>query len=729
MRFKFTLMLCWLSSAWLYAQTPAYRDPQKPIEVRVRDLLSRMTLQEKVLQLNQYTFGKNTNANNIGALIDDIPAGIGSLIYFGDDPQIRNLVQAKAVKQTRLGIPILFGYDVIHGFRTIYPISLAQACSWNPALVTAACSMAAKEAKLSGVDWTFSPMIDVARDPRWGRIAEGYGEDTYANSAFGVASIKGYQGTHLSDEFSIAACLKHYVAYGRSEGGRDYHYTDVSMQALWETYLPPFEAGVKAGAATLMSSFNDISGIPATANRYMLKEVLKQRWKHDGFVVSDWNAIGQLIDQGVAANRKEAGLKAFNAGVDMDMKDDIYREYLQQLLAEKKVTMLQINEAVARILRVKFRLGLFEKPFAPVLPDNKRYLLPESRTIARNLAAESMVLLKNNKAVLPLKSGIKKIALVGPMANDKINLLGAWSYHGQPNDVCSLLEGMQQQFNGTQITYAKGCDFDGDDESGFAEAAKAAQDADVVVICLGENKQWSGENASRSNISLPRVQEKLVEHLKLSGKPIVLVLANGRPLELIRIEPLADAILEIWQPGVEGGAAASAILSGAINPSGKLAVTFPLTTGQIPVYYSMRQSARPDQGRYQDIPTTPLYWFGDGLSYAPFKYGAVTLSSLTIKPGQKIVARVDVANTGNMDGKEVVFWYVAHPAGNISRPLKELVFFEKKEIRQGATATYQFEIDPLKHLGYPDANGKVHLQPGVYSLMVNNQKVSFRLLP
>lgn len=399
------VLLPWLS---VQSQKPIYQDAGQPVEIRVKDLLKRMTLHEKVLQLNQYTFGENDNPNNIGKEVKNLPAEIGSLIYLHTDPKLRNQIQRKAMEESRLGIPILFGFDVIHGLRTVYPISLAQACSFNPDLVTLACRVAAKESVLSGIDWTFSPMIDVARDPRWGRISECYGEDPYLNTVFGIASVKGYQGEKLSDPYSIAACLKHYVGYGVSEGGRDYRYTDISPQALWETYLPPYEAGVKAGAATLMSSFNDISGIPATSNHYILTEILKNKWQHDGFVVSDWNAIEQLIYQGVAKDRKEAAYKAFHAGVEMDMRDNVYCEYLEQLVAEKKIQVSQIDDAVARILRLKFRLGLFDEPYAKELIEQERYLQQEDIALAGRLAEESMVLLKNANNLLPFSSMIKK---------------------------------------------------------------------------------------------------------------------------------------------------------------------------------------------------------------------------------------------------------------------------------------------------------------------------------
>ncbi|HEY3371144.1 MAG TPA: glycoside hydrolase family 3 N-terminal domain-containing protein [Prolixibacteraceae bacterium] len=712
-------------SLWAQVKNPVYKDKNAPVETRIKDLVSKMNLEEKILQLNQYTAGQNTNINNIGEAMKSIPAGIGSLIYFGADPDYRNAIQKKAM-ESRLGIPILFGYDVIHGFRTVYPISLAQACSWDPALVTLAAAVAAKEANLSGVDWTFSPMIDVARDARWGRVAEGYGEDPYTNAVFGVATVQGYQGKNLSDPYSIAACLKHYVGYGESEGGRDYHYSDISMQSLWETYLPPYEACVKAGAATLMSSFNDISGTPGSANPYTLTDVLKKQWKHDGFVVSDWDAINQLIAQGVAADRKEAGYKAFMAGVEMDMTDNIYFQNLQQLITEKKIPMAKIDDAVSRILRVKFRLGLFDQPYTTIVDESARYLQTESKAVAQKLAAESMVLLKNNSNTLPLTASVKQIALIGPMVSNKVNLLGAWAAHGNEQDVESIAEGLAKEFgSATKITAAKGCDFDGKDEAGFEEAISIAQASDVVLVCLGEKKEWSGENASRSSIALPAIQEKLVQELKKTGKPIVLILSSGRPLELVRLEPLADAMVEIWQPGVAGGSALAGILSGRINPSGKLSITFPLTTGQIPTYYNMRQSARPYSGKYQDIPTEPLYWLGHGLSYTTFAYGEVKLSATSIKKSDKLTVEVEVSNTGKVAGTETVLWYINDPACTISRPMKELKYFEKKELAAGAKTTFKFEINPMRDLSYVDSNGKRFLEAGDYFVMVNNQKVKF----
>lgn len=714
---------------WVTAQVPLYKNKSAMVKERVADLVKRMTLEEKVLQLNQYTFGLNSNPNNIGPEIKKLPAGIGSLIYFSADPVLRNAVQKKAMEETRLGIPVLFGFDVIHGFRTVYPISIAQACSWNPELVRLNCAEAARESVLSGVDWTFSPMIDVSRDPRWGRVSEGYGEDPYVNAVFGAASVRGYQGAKLSDPFSVAACLKHYVGYGMSEGGRDYRFSDVSAQSLWETYLPPYKACIDAGAATVMSGFNDISGVPATSNYYTLTEILKNRWKFDGFVVSDWNAVEQLIYQGVAKDKKEAAQKAFMAGVEMDMKDNIYLENFNVLLAEKKISMTAINQAVSRVLKVKFDLGLFDNPYTEVIDESLRYLQPQSKKLAADLAAESMVLLKNNNNILPLRKEIKKIALIGPMAKDKDNIIGSWSFNGQAKDAESIFEGITNEFKNVSVNYAKGCDFDGSDEKGFAEALEKAQQSDIIVLCLGEKKGWSGENASRSTIALPEIQEKLALDLQKTGKPIVLVLSNGRPLELAKLEKTADAIIDIWQPGITGGTPLAGILSGRINPSGKLAITFPLTTGQIPVYYSMRQSARPfdKQGDYQDISTQPLYNFGHGLSYSQYNYSPVELSAAKVNKKQKITCKITVTNNGKYDGKETVLWYVSDPVASISRPLKELKFFEKKDIKAGEKSVYTYELDPVRDLSFTNSEGKHLFEPGEFYLQVNDQKIKFEV--
>ena len=707
---------------------PLYKDAKAPIEKRIDDLISRMTLEEKVLQLNQYTLGRNNNVNNVGEEVKKVPSEIGSLIYFDINPELRNSMQKKAMEESRLGIPIIFGYDAIHGFRTIYPISLGQACSWNPGLVEQACAVSAQEARMSGVDWTFSPMIDVARDPRWGRVAEGYGEDPYTNGVFAAASVRGYQGDDMSAENRMAACLKHYVGYGASEAGRDYVYTEISAQTLWDTYLLPYEMGVKAGAPTLMSSFNDISGVPGSANPYIMTEILKKRWKHDGFIVSDWGAVEQLKNQGLAATKKDAARYAFNAGLEMDMMSHAYDRHLKELVEEGKVTMAQVDESVRRVLRVKFRLGLFERPYTPVTNEKDRFFRPQSMVVAAQLAAESMVLLKNDNQILPLTNK-KKIAVVGPMAKNGWDLLGSWCGHGKDTDVEMLYDGLTAEFRGdAELRYAMGCKPQGNDRSGFAGALDVARWSDVVIVCLGEMLTWSGENASRSTIALPQIQEELVKELKEAGKPVILVLSNGRPLELNRMEPLCDAILEIWQPGINGARSMAGILSGRINPSGKLAMTFPYSTGQIPIYYNRRKSGRGHQGFYKDITSDPLYPFGHGLSYTEFKYGTVTPSATKVKRGDKLSAEVTVTNTGSRDGAETVHWFISDPYCSITRPVKELKHFEKQLIKAGETKTFRFDIDLERDFGFVNEDGKRFLEAGEYHILVQGQTVKIELI-
>ena len=710
-------------------ETPVYKDASADIEARVNDLLGRMTLEEKILQLNQLVLGVNTVENNFGEVVKDIPVEIGSLIYFNDRAEVRNAMQKKVMEESRLGIPILFGHDVIHGYRTTYPIPLALACSWNPELVRQASEVAAQEAYDCGVNWTFSPMVDVSRDPRWGRVMECFGEDPYANAVFCEAVVKGYQGDDMSEKHRIAACLKHYVGYGASEAGRDYVPTEISDQTLWDTYLPPFEAGVKAGAATLMSAFHTISGIPASANHYILTEVLKEKWKHDGFVVSDWGAVEQLRYQGMAENEKEATLLAFNAGIEMDMADRMYQKYLAELLEEGKVDMRQVDESVRRILRVKFRLGLFERPYVEEKPESEMYLLPKSLEIAEKAAAESMVLLKNEGSVLPLEK-VGTIAIVGPLASDSTQHLGNWGARARAEDVIGIVQGMCEEYAGkSKILTAKGCNFEGNDKSGFAEAVRVAKASDVVVVCLGHKGSWSGENQSRSTIEIPQIQEELLSAVEATGKPVVVLVTTGRPVELPRIEQKADAILQTWHSGIRAGKAIAGLLSGRYNPSGKLAMTFPYSTGQIPVYYNRRHRARTgDQGLYKDITSEPMYPFAHGLSYSTFEYGKLTVSSDNLKEGETIYAEVTVKNTSQRDGLETVHWFVKDPYSHITRPVKELKYFEKKLIKAGESVTFRFEINPLRDLGFVNREGKKYLDKGEYRIMVGDQSVSIRVV-
>ena len=708
------------------AGTDVYKDPSAPVEKRVEDLLSKMTLEEKIYQVTQWTYGKNMNANNVETSMKEVSPMIGSLLYRSTSPEYYNMIQHKAVEESRLGIPILCGFDAIHGYKTIFPIPLAQSCSWNPDMVARSCAVAAEECRLSGVHWTFSPVLDVARDSRWGRVSEGYGEDPYLTSEMGVAAVRGYQGEDLSDTTSIAACLKHFVGYSWSQGGRDYQYTEISDQTLWDTALPPFEAAVKAGAATVMSAFNDISGVPASANSYTMNEVLRGKWGFDGLVVSDWGAVVQLMSQGAAADTTEACMKAITAGLDMDMVDDVYLTSLDSLITSGQLDESVLDEAVRRILRVKFRLGLFEKPYIAELPESERFLLEDSRKLARAFAAETFVLLKNEGDILPLSSDRRTVALLGPMADNREDLMGSWNGQGDAGDVVTIREGLEA--SGMSVKYFGGCPFDGDDRSGFTRAKAIAAGSDVVVVCLGEKKGWSGENASRAGISLPRIQLDFLRTVASAGKPVVVLVSSGRPVEMEEIARHADALVEIWQPGTEGGNAVADVLSGLVNPSGKLTMTFPLCSEQQPSFYNQRPSARPFMGHYQDISKKPVYEFGYGLSYSDFEYGELRIDYESVATDGRLTAEIDVTNVSDTDGQETVLWFIQDPVASVTRPVKELRHFEKRLIRAGQTETFRFEIEPQKHLSYYDGDGVRHLEAGDFRLMAGPRKVSFALL-
>lgn len=682
--------------------TPLYQNPSASPESRATDLLKRMTLEEKILQASQYYVGENDNPNNKGAALPDLPAETGSLIFMSKDPAFANALQRKAVEESRLGIPVLLGYDVIHGYRTIFPIPLAQACSWNPDMAEKCAGIAASEAVHAGLKWTFSPMVDIARDPRWGRVMEGYGEDPYTASVFAAAMVRGYQGEDLSAETSLASCLKHYVGYGASEAGRDYVPADMSDQTLWDTYLPSFKSGVEAGASTVMSAFNTLNGVPASANHYTLTEVLKEKWDFDGFVVSDWGAVDQLVYQGMAADKEDAAALAINAGVDMDMSDWVYRDHLASAIDDGTVSMKTLDEAVLRILTLKFKLGLFEKPYVEELPESEWALTEENQDASLKMAEESIVLLKNN-GVLPLAKDAK-VALTGPFADSKRDMNGAWSAMGDTAESVSIAHAMNQI---------------------FTKIVTSVASSDVVVCCIGQGAGWTGENRSVSSLEIDPEQEDLVKQAKNAGKKVVVVLTNGRPLVLSRIESYADAIVETWHSGTRAGDAIAAVLCGDVNPSGKLAITFPYSLGQIPIYYNRHRRARlAPEGNYIDGQIEPLYAFGHGLSYSTFEYANLTLSSSRVRKGETVTASVDVTNTSAIDGAETVFWFIRDVASLVTRPDKELRHFEKIMIPAGETHTFSFELEPFRDLGTVDAKGDRYVDAGEYSIMVGSSNVS-----
>jgi len=691
----------------------SYKNAELPIEERVADLLARMTLEEKADQLMQLPVGRDLNPNNIGT--GAFRPTIGSMLNSRHGPKVHNAFQRAAIEESRLGIPVIFGQDIIHGCVTIYPHSLGQACSFRPARVRDCARHAARESVAMGYHWTFSPMIDVCRDPRWGRVVEGYGEDPYVNGCFGAAAVEGYQGKDLRAPDSIAACLKHFAGYGWSEGGRDYVYTDISMRTLWESILPPYRAGVKAGAATIMSAFNDITGTPAVANRYLLTEVLREMWGFDGMVVSDWNAVSQLAEQGLTADPAMQTRLCLEAGNDMDMTDQVYRN-IPELVDSGTLDLAVVDEAVRRVLRLKFRLGLFENPyFDEAAGFETAFLRPDAKAAAERLAGETLVLLKNGYDNLPLD--VSRIALVGPAADDPGCILGGWEGCGRLEDVVTIRAGLDERFDGVVI-YARGCDFEEDDESGITEAVQAAGSADAVVLCLGECQHWTGENQSRTSIELPALQERWLDALKATGKPIVLVLVHGRPLGLHSIEPKVDTILSAWQPGTMGGYAIADVLRGKVNPSGRLAITFPRSTGHIPAYYGMRPYAHsgPKQGRYRNMETSSVFEFGHGLSFTTFIYGPLVLSAERIRKDQSLTVSVDITNSGKRGGAETVFWYLRDPEASITQPIRRLIHFEKIDLVPGETRTVSLSVDPVKHLSYPAHDGKPLLEPGLFVL-------------
>ncbi len=704
------------------ADLPPYRRADLPVAQRVADLLARMTLAEKIDQLTQRGLD-DSNPNNVVRRATELRPTYGSFMTAGN-LAVRNALQREALTQTRLGIPIIFGADVIHGYRTIFPIPLAEACAWDPDLLRRADHAAAEEARADGVDWTFAPMVDHCVDPRWGRIAETFGESPYAASVCAAAAVTGFQ----EGPDGIAACLKHYVGYGASEGGRDYSSTEIAPQRLWEMHLPPFAAGIQAGALTVMSAFNDLNGVPASANAYTLTEVLRHRWGFSGLVVSDWGAVEQLIRQGYAADEADAARKALLAGVDLDMADGVYREHLAALVASGSVPAEAVDEAVRRILRVKFDRGLFERPLVEPSALTGAAPTPAHLELAEEFAVRSMVLLKNS-GVLPLAADVRRVALIGPLADDRADLMGSWFQQGRAEEVTSIAAGLRDRLPvGTSLEVAPGCALDGGGREGFDAAVALARASDVVVLCLGESAGMSGENASRSSLRLPGRQLELGLAVAAAGKPLVLVVVSGRPVELGALEPKAAAILAAWQPGTRGGAAVADLLTGRRNPSGRLAVTWPRSAGQIPLYHNMRPRARGGTyGEYQDIPTTPQYEFGHGLSYTTFVYGPIRMSQTTVAPGGTLTAEVTVTNPGARAGRETVLWYIRDPVARITRPLRELKHFESAELAPGASRVFRFAIEPERDLSYPDADGHRILEPGEIILFAGPETAEFRV--
>ncbi len=701
--------------------------PQQNIEKRIDALIKQMTLEEKLGQLQQ--LDGHADGNFRPEHIELTRKGLlGSTLNVRGTKNVNELQRA-AVEQSRLKIPLLFGFDVIHGYRTIFPVPLGEAASWDPAAVERAAAVAAAEARAAGVHWTFAPMVDIARDARWGRIVEGAGEDPYLGSVMARARVRGFQGSDYSAPDRVLACAKHWVAYGAAEAGRDYNTTDVSEATLREVYFPPFKAALDAGVGTFMSAFNDLNGVPTSANPFTLTHVLREEWKFDGIVVSDYESVKELMNHGLAADEAEAASAGLGAGVDMEMVSRLYNKHGAQLVREGKLSQKAIDEAVRRILRIKFRLGLFEKPYADEARERAVIFSPEHIAAARLVAARSMVLLKNERETLPLSKSLKSVAVIGPLADDRANLIGSWSGDGKAEDAVTLLEGIKSKAGSAmKVSYSKGCEISGDSTEGFAEAVRAARESDAVIVAVGESADMSGEAASRSSLDLPGRQLDLIKALIATGKPVVVVLMNGRPLTINWVAENAPAILETWFAGTQAGNAIADVLFGDASPGGKLPVTFPRAVGQLPLYYNHKSTGRPPDpnnkytSKYLDVPWTPLFSFGHGLSYTEFRLTNLRLSASSIKSDGRLTATVEVENVGKRAGDEVVQLYVRDVAASRTRPVKELKGFERVTLRPGEKRRVEFGLT-AEHLGFYNRDMRFVVEPGAFKVTVGSSSV------
>lgn len=720
-----------------------------PIDRKVDSVLKLMTLEEKVGQMNQYNgfwdvTGPVPKDGQAAKKYENLKKGlVGSMLNVRGVKDVRAL-QKIAVEETRLGIPLIFGFDVVHGYKTISPIPLAEAASWDLEAMKKSAEIAAAESAVAGLNWTFAPMVDISRDARWGRVMEGAGEDPYLGSQIAIARVKGFQGDKFN-EFRLAACTKHFAGYGFAESGRDYNTVDISDNTLHNIILPPFKATVDAGVLTFMNSFNELEGIPATGNSYLQRELLKKDWKFDGFVVSDWGSLGEMIPHGYAKDLKDAAMKAANAGSDMDMESYGYVSHLADLVKEGKVSEDKIDDAVRRILKVKFELGLFDNPYKYCDENREKEYTgkKEFHEGVLDMAKKSIVLLKNENSLLPLKKQGQKIAVIGALANDKTSPLGSWRIGADDNTAVSFLEGMAN-YKGNQIIYEKGADvalgeprfmletkINTTDKSGFEKAIAAAKQADVVIMVLGEHGLQSGEGRSRSDITLPGVQQELLEAVYKANPNIVLVLQNGRPLAIPWAAKNIPAIVEAWHLGTQSGHAIAQVLYGDYNPSGKLPMTFPRNVGQLPIYYNYKNTGRPSTdnpesvfwSHYTDIENTPLYPFGYGLSYSKFEYSNLKLDTKTLHKNGKIKVSVDVKNNSTVDGKEVVQLYIRDLIASATRPVRELKGFELTEIKAGQTKTVTFTITE-KTIEFYSARKIWEAEPGDFQLFVGGSSMA-----
>jgi len=739
MRFLCLLMSC----ATLALAAPAFAaTPGSDAEIdnAVEKLLSQMTLAEKIGQMSQRHYALKP-ASAIAASEEAVRQNqVGSFLN-PDSATTVNKLQRIAVEETRLKIPLIFGLDVIHGYRTLFPIPLGQSCSWDPELIASAARVAAVEASSAGIRWTFAPMLDITHDPRWGRIAETLGEDPFLTSRLGAAMVRGFQGENLADPQTIAACAKHYVGYGATEGGRDYNTTLIPEAELRNIYLPSFKAARDAGVQTFMSAFNDLNGVPTSGNAFTLRRILRDEWAFDGFVVSDWESVKELIPQGVAADQRDAARLAINAGVDMEMVSSTYIENAETLLRDGAITQAMIDDAVRRILRVKYRLGLFANPYTDTTRANV-LLTEENLRIARELSTESMVLLKNEKAALPLSPEVKTIAVVGPLADSAIDMRGCWSCQGKAEECRTVYSVFKDYVSPeTRVLYAAGLpQATSTDTAGIAAAVKAAKKADVVVLCVGESHELSGEARCRAFLDLPGAQNQLVSAIAATGKPVVLVVFSGRPLTFAHAADAAQAVLFVWHPGTMAGPAICDLLFGRANPSGKLTTTFPRTVGQVPLYYNHKNTGRPSplakenlgaplgtpqdpQGyfsKYLDTPSAPAYPFGYGLSYTSFAYSDLKVSD----PDSQgvLTVTITIANTGKRDGVEVAQLYTRQLVGSLTRPVKELKGFQRVALKAGESRTVAFAL-PKQSLGFYNNEGRFVIEPGKFQLWVGGNSV------
>ncbi len=735
--------MCALVSMLILAGCASKKQNLTPDEIYSRkadSIIKLMTFEEKVGQLNLLTSDWDvtgpTMNSNYKSLIKE--GKVGAIFNAFTVDYITGL-QRIAVEDTRLGIPLLFGYDVVHGHRTIFPIPLAQAASWDLNLIQQSDRIAAIEASAEGINWTFAPMLDISRDPRWGRVAEGAGEDTYLGSQIAKVRVKGFQDSSLSADNTVLACVKHFAAYGAPQGGRDYNTVDMSDRSLFEYYLPPYKAAVEAGAGSVMTSFNEINGIPSSANHWLLTGLLHNQWGFNGLVVTDYTGVTELMKHGVAADSADAAQVAINAGVDMDMQSEAYLHNMKKLVESGKVSEATLNQSVKNVLIAKYRLGLFDDPYRYCNKEREKneIMTPKARALARDFVAKSCVLLKNENQVLPIPAKVKSIAVIGPLANSKQDMLGNWSAAGRGEDCITVFEAVSEQAKalGINCNYLPGVQLNGDDRSGFDAAIRLAKQSDFVILTIGEFGWMSGEASSRTNIQIPGVQVELAQALIKTGKPVAVVLFNGRPLDLTNLDAIAPCILETWFGGTEAGHGISDILFGIKVPSGKITMTFPRNVGQVPIYYNMKNTGRPINpadpdykftSRYIDSKASPLYPFGYGLSYTTFEYSNLLLDKKEMDANGSIKIQVTVKNTGNYDGEEVVQLYIRDLVGSVTRPVKELKGFKKVFIPKGQSVHVEFTISP-DDLRFYNQQMQFVFEPGKFQVWVGANSQDDRL--